>query len=152
MICAALQARLETVPQIGVVTGWEPLANTRAEFETYFKAPTLAYVLGWSITRESTAVGPYTMGKNLQLHQLVIRGYRALDNAAATEREFQDLIEAVTAALRLEETGKFNAGAIQVAPPQVRLVEPRLFGFGDGAALMHYAELGLEVAEAVTFG
>lgn len=149
-IRAGLKTRLETVASIGVVNDWEPLARTEPEFQRFFVAAGTAEVRGWTITRESTETKPYAMGRNLATHTMVVRGYQVVNNDASSEKAFQDLVEAVCAALRLEEVAKFG-GVVAVDPPQVRLVEPRMFGFGTGTLAVHYAELSQRVAEAAAY-
>jgi hypothetical protein len=147
-IRAALKTRLETVTDVGVVSDWEPYVSRDEDLQTYFKSDSLDYLCGWTITRESTQEQHHTMvRKNLSVHTMVLRGYRALDEVGQTEQAFQDLVEAVCAALRVEIAERFSGTVVMVDPPQVRIVEPRTFT----EALVHYAEIAVKVAAAVGY-
>ncbi len=145
-IRSAIQAAMQQVAAIGVVTDYEPLATRKEEFERYFKASTLAYVLGWTITRESTDERDATTEQNWSDHLIVIRGYRPIGTAGATEKDFQDLIEAVRVRLRTEQRDQLGGAATFVGPPKVRIAEPRDFA----GYLVHYCEITLRCGEAVS--
>jgi hypothetical protein len=144
-----IKAKLETVTNVGVVNDFEPHAARQEDFETYFRKPELGYILGWSITRESTTERDFVTEQNMAAHLMVIRGYRALETGGSTEKAFQDLIETVRVTLRKEQRdqlGLVNQGVVFVGPPQVRIVEPRMFG----GFLVHYCEITLVVQEDIS--
>lgn len=148
----AIKATLEGVAQIGVVTDFEPWATRREQFLTYFKSGPLAYLQGWTITRESSAEEKLSQERrNKRRHLMVIRGYRALDQDGSTEKAFQDLVETVCGALRAKELDQLpDAGvptALLVGPPSVRIAEARTFS----DFLVHYVEIIMPVTEEVTF-
>lgn len=152
MALADIRTRIKTVLEgvaaIGVVTDWEPLTTRREDFLTYFKASALAYMQGWTITREQTTERVRNQSRaNDRTHLMVIRGYRAIDNATASEKSFQALLEAVCDALRAEENGQLDGTADLVGPPVVRITEPREFS----GYLVHYAEIAFPATEAKTF-
>lgn len=147
-IRAALKTTLETVPAIGVVTAYEPLATRKEHFEAYFKHAALAYMQGWTITRESSAEMTRTQARtNDRRHLMVIRGYRALASQGASEAAFQDLVEAVSDALRAKENDQLGGTADLVGPPSVRIFEPRDFA----GYLVHYVEIVYPASEPKTF-
>jgi hypothetical protein len=76
----------------------------------------------------------------------VVRAYHAVDNAGASEKVLQDLVELVRAAIRAEEATCWTGLVQFVGHPQVRIFEARLFG----GVLVHYCELTLVVTEHVT--
>lgn len=146
-IRAGLKGALEDVPRIGLVTDYEPWARREEDFRRYFFDPALGYILGWSITRQATTEVDDTHDENTATHLMVIRGYRALADGAATEKDFQDLIETVRARLRLEQRARFGKICLAVGPPQVRTVEARLFA----DYLVHYVEITQQVQEAIGY-
>lgn len=144
-IRTALAAAVASVASVGVVTAFEPLATRREDFETYFKHASLAYIQGWTLTRESTDEREKDTEENWATHLFVIRGYRALGTDGSTETAFQDLVEAVRARLRREQRDQLGGEATFVGPPSVRIIEPRTFG----GYLVHYAEIAVRCTEAV---
>ena len=148
-IRAAIATALAAVPGVGVVNAWEPHVVREEDLRTFFVAPSLGYVLGWSITREATVetddeeYGGVAEVDGAQdvfedaAHRLVIRGYRAIDNKGATEESFQDLVEAIRDRLRQAMRAQYGDVTTQVEAPQVRVFEPREFA----GVLVHYVEL-----------
>ena len=145
-IRTALQAAMQTVSGVGIVTDYEPLAQRKEDFERFFKSSALAYVLGWTITRESTAERDADTEQNWSEHLLVLRGFRPVGTEGATEKAFQDLIETVRVRLRTEQRDQLGGTATFVGPPQVRIVEPRNFS----GYLVHYCEITLRCTELVS--
>jgi hypothetical protein len=98
---------------------------------------------GWTITREKTPA-VYRMNLHTERHhRFVLRGYYALDDGAASEKTFQDLLEAIEVAFRSNVT--LNDTAELAGPLQVERVTPVLFA----GVLCHFAELSLEAQELV---
>ena len=87
----ALAALLASVPDAGVVHSFEPYAKTQSEFAA-------AYV--WTTF-------------TLNAHTWRITGYMALDDGGATELVFDELVEAIRLAYRLDPT---LGGAAQLSP------------------------------------
>lgn len=142
---AALQAMLEGIADIGVVHGYERWAVSEQRFRELFLDGARNRICGWTITREATPEAYYTSGQSERQHVHVLRGVRSLDDGAQSETEFQDLLEAICAALRNDPTLAGTAEG-DSGPPQVRIVEPRLFH----GTLCHYAEItfvGREIME-----
>jgi hypothetical protein len=139
----ALATRIKTVANVGVVNDWEPYTTRDEDFAAFFKSGAL--LRGWTITRESTREDHLTMKDDWSAHLMVIRGYQGVDNDAASEKTFQDLVELVRAALRLEQTARLSGYANRVQHPQVRILEPRLFA----GVFVHYVEISLIVEEAL---
>jgi hypothetical protein len=103
---------------------------------------------GWTITRESTVETKRDQERvNSRRHLMVIRGYRALDQEGSTEKDFQDLVETVCAALRVKELDHLDGTALLVGPPSVRIAEIRTFS----DYLVHYVEITMPATEEVTF-
>lgn len=145
-IRAALKTTIETVPNVGIVNDFEPAVQREEDFKTYFLDPDLDYILGWSMTRETTTERDATYQSDFEDHLIVLRAYRAIDNAGASEKELQDLVELVRTAIRAEEATCWTGLVQFVGHPQVRIFEARLFG----AVLVHYCEVTVLVTEHVT--
>jgi hypothetical protein len=142
-IRTAIQGAMQEVPSVGIVNDFEPWARREEEFRRYFFDRPLEHIRGWTITRQATEEIDNTLDGNFSTHLMVIRGYRALADGASTERDFQDLIEAIRTRLRAEQYGHFGGVCTLVGPPQVRVVEVR--SFSD--YLVHYAEITVECME-----
>ncbi|WP_316978047.1 hypothetical protein [Shumkonia mesophila] len=101
-IRAAIKAKLESVPGIGLVHSYERYAHDQKAFRTLFE--TSGKVLGWLIRRVATRETSRTIGRHDVTHRWQIRGYMSLDDAAASEIAFDDLVEAGRDAFRADET------------------------------------------------
>lgn len=100
---------------------------------------------GWNVTRERTPATYRTNTQTERRHRFILRGYYALDDAAASEQTFQELVEAIEAVFRDADT---LAGTAEVAGPlQVERVVPVMFA----GVLCHHAELSIEAQELVSF-
>ena len=142
---------LEGVTGIGVVHDYERWAKDWSQFLTFFKSGSV--INGWTVTRTRTEERALCGNQNEQVHVFVIRGYYAVDDSAATEKTFQDLIETIRTTFRTNYT--LN-GACETTNPewgsmagksgiQADVIEPRMF-FG---VLCHYCELSLGAQELV---
>lgn len=145
-IRTALKATVETVANVGIVSEFEPAIQREEDLTTYFRDADLGYILGWSMTRETTTARDASTETDFEEHLIVLRAYRQVDNKGASEKALQDLVELVRAAIRAEEAGRWNDLVQFVGHPQVRIFEARLFG----AILVHYCEVTVLVTEHVT--
>lgn len=140
------KAILLTVPGIGVVHDYERWSIDWSKFIEQFRDPVSGKILGWTITREKSSE-KFTPGPGSQRdHTFVLRGHLGLQDAVASEKVFQDLIEAVCDTFRPKTTLNGTVQQIE-APLQVDLVEPRKFG----DVLCHYCELRQTVEELLAF-
>jgi hypothetical protein len=144
-IRAQIKTAMESVAGIGIVNDYEPLALRQEDFERFFRPPGESVVRGWSITREASSERDAVTELNLREHAMVLRGYQGLGADGLTEKAFQDLVELLCVRLRTEQRDQLSGEATLVAPPQVRIFEPRIFaGF-----LVHYVEVTLRCTELV---
>ncbi len=94
---SAIAARLRTVSGIGAVFDYERYAKTDKDFKELYGGD--SKLLGWHIRRvsrrESQANNEVDTGWE-------IRGFRSLNDASASEKEFDDLVDAVLDAFRAE--------------------------------------------------
>lgn len=144
-IIAEVNTILSAVAGIGKVHDYERWVADEAGFRTLFLAAD-GRLHGWTITREQSPARDKNVHAAERTHRIVLRGYMALKDDAASEKTFQDLVEAVFAAFLANR--KLNNKAIWSAPVSVRVVQHRRFG----GVLCHYAELVLDVIDyPVTF-
>jgi len=116
-------------------------AKTWEEYLSFFKSNGL--IKGWEITRDSTPEIKFTLNSNLRTHTMMIHGYYSVDDSAATEKTFQDIIEAIAAVFKANPT--LNGKAFSSDPLQVDSVGLAMFG----SVLCHVCELRLLVQEEV---
>jgi len=100
---------------------------------------------GWMITRTSTTEDRrFETDHNLRTYTFKIVGFYPLNDAKATEKTFQDLIEAICTTFRTNYN--LNGKCLDSDPPEVSVVENRMFG----SIVAHYAEIILRVKERIT--
>lgn len=112
----ALRTLIAAVPEVGVVHAFEPYAKTQTEFQAAYlwTVPGGGQQLrGWHIRRTATRERELGVGRTLNAHTWRVRGFMALDLGGATELEFDDLVEAIRRAYRLNPT---LGGAAQLSP------------------------------------
>ena len=136
---------LSGVTNIGKVYDYERWAADWNTFINLFKTTISGadQIRGWEIGRRSVTEGGETLGTNERKHTFTIRGYMGISDAAATEKTFNALIEAICAAFRVNPT--LNGSADLHQDVQVEVIEARTFG----GVLCHYAEMSLEADEIV---
>jgi len=135
-----IKSILSGVSGVGTkVHDYERYAKTWEEYLAFFKSDGL--IKGWTITRTSTPEVKSTTTTNMRTHTFLIRGYFSLDDSAATEKTFQNIIEAIATAFRVKPT--LNGKAFDSEPLQVDTVGSVMFG----SVLCHFCELRLLVQE-----
>lgn len=101
-IRAAIVATLQSVPDVGRVYDRERFAKNEKEFRDLYKAGDL--LLGWHVRRRATRESSDALGRWTVTHEWQVRGFRALDDAGASELAFDGLIEATRDAFRADES------------------------------------------------
>ena len=142
-IRTAIYNILSGITDIGKVYDYERWAADWSKFINLFKTTIsgVDQIRGWEIGRRSAGEKPFTIGLNLRDHGFVIRGYMRVNNASASEKTFNNLIEAVADAFRNNFT--LNGAAESHDYIQAVPIDFRVFG----NVLCHYAELSLNVHE-----
>ena len=138
-IRARIKSDLEAIEGIGVVHDYERWASDWGKFLDLMKDPVTQTIRGWTITRESSEGEREAPAEANRYPVYVVRGYWGLSDLNASERAFDDLVEAVQDALGADVT----LGGIvdHVEEPIVRALEPRMYG----SVLCHYAEIATKV-------
>lgn len=156
-IRTALKNVLTTIADIGAIHEYDRQTADPSTFISLFRSsdpaqPGKYYVQGWTITEEAISEELLTVGgatgQNLRTHRMVIKGYRSLDDSAASELTFLDLIESIQVKLRADvETNALNGVVLGTSgPAQVRKVAYWILG----DVLCHYAEITYDAVELVT--
>lgn len=140
LIRTEIKTILSGVSAVGTkVHEYERYAKTWEDYLAFFKSDGL--IKGWTITRTSTSEAKSTTTTNMRTHTFLIRGYFSLDDTAATELTFQDIIEDIATAFRTNP--RLNGKAFDCDPLQVDMVGLVMFG----SVLCHFCELRLLVQE-----
>lgn len=104
---AALKALIESIHQIGRVHAYQRYAREDSAFQALY-LHTLPngkkQLRGWQISHVAVAERFIDVGRVVNEHSWVIRGYLALDDAAATELTFDTLVEDIRTAVRADPT------------------------------------------------
>ena len=132
---------LSAVPAVGQVHDYERWSNDWNKFLALFQDPATKQILGWEITRVAAPTDKLDNIEELVAHNYVIQGYMGLNDALATEKTFQALIEAVKAAFRNQHT--LGGLCMDAGPLSLEICEARNFG----SVLCHYTKLTLPVSE-----
>lgn len=146
-ILADIKAKLAAVPGVGQVHDYSRLAVDWATYISRFKDSASGRIKGFEITR--TAVPEHLRGAFHRHHRFVLRGFLGFEDAAATDKIFQPLIEEVCAAFRKAAPGAAwlyqNGDAPGESCVQVTTIDERMFG----SVLCHYCEIQLSVTERI---
>lgn len=148
---AGLLALISAVPEVGRVHDYQRYARGEDAFRAHYMH-TLpdgsTQLRGWQISHVGVAERLVGLGRTLNEHSWVIRGYLALKDEDATELTFDDLVEAIRAAYRANPT----LGGVATGEPigdedgiQKRDAAPVMFC----GVLCHSALLTLQTREYV---
>lgn len=105
-IRGAIKTKIQTVPNIGIVHDYERFAAEQAKFRTLYLsgvAPNQR-IQGWHVRRVATRETYIALSRWVVRHEWRIRGFMAIDDADATEKLFDTLIEAIRDAFRAAPT------------------------------------------------
>ena len=143
-IRAAHKAKLLTVANIGVVNDYERYSKDQSALQAQYVAMIAGakQLRGWNIRRVKTQEkSPDVAGPSVVTHTWDFRGYMALDDSAASEKTFDDLIEAIRDAYRGDENlgGAVSTTVMEDGTAGVQVIEsvPVLFA----GVLCHSARL-----------
>lgn len=148
-IRAAILAKLQGVSGVGKVHDYERFAAREADFQALYKyevSSGVYRILGWHFYREATREVDLNNGEVRLLHAWRIQGFMGFDDADASGKLFDDLIETIRAAFRTDRTLGGLVDDIKdmnqeegPAGVQVDAIEPVMFA----GALCHRARLSL---------
>ncbi len=148
-IRAAIKAKLQGVAGIGQVHDYERYSKTEKEMQDSYRTEVSAGVfriLGWNFYRLATPERDLDLGEVRRLHTWKITGYMSLDDADASGKLIDDLVELIATAFRNDRTlgglvidlknmdNEFGESGVQV-----EAIEPVMFA----GVLCHRAQLAL---------
>lgn len=99
-----IRLKLAAVASIGKVHDYERYSARDADFVTLYKDVTSGRIRGWNFYREATREVDLDNGQVRRLHTWRITGFMSIDDADATGKIFDDLVEAVATAFRTDRT------------------------------------------------
>ncbi|MBF0416991.1 MAG: hypothetical protein HQL86_01925 [Magnetococcales bacterium] len=124
----AIIARLEEIPEIGIVHDHQPYIKSEQELRALYVDDGL--LLGWYVRRIATKEQAGAIGQWIETHTWMIWGVMALGDQGGSEIEFDGLIEQIRDAFREDQ----DLGGVvaltathEVAGIQVEKSEPVLF-------------------------
>lgn len=139
----AIKNKVAGVSGVANVYDYMRFASHQTAFETLFKSGTTLH--GWMVTRRTMPSSVDTRDTTIRAHGFKIIGLYGVDDATASEKTFDGLVEAICNAFDADAD---LGGLVHVsAPAQVAVIEHRMF-FGN---LCHYAEIDLQPKEQVSF-
>lgn len=143
---AAIVALMASVPDMGLVHDEEQYAATQARFADLYLVDVgngVRQLRGWFVRRTGTQEREINLGRTLNVHSWDLHGFTALDSAASSGKAFDERIEALRQAWRLDPT---LGGAVEPGPlgdrtgVQVAEVLPVMFA----GVLCHKARLQVQ--------
>ncbi len=144
-IRAALVAALKTVPGTGVIYDYDryPALNEVGAFLALFRDEATKLIMGWELTR----IGIPTIVRDANdiykvTHSYQLKGYYSLQDAKASEKFFNTLVDAIIQ--KLIDIKVPNEQGLHI--PKAPLIAHKMFG----DTLCHYAEIQWPVSEIVT--
>jgi len=141
-ILAEIKTIVSAVSGIGAVHDYERSSRSPAEWLDMMTAG--GKINGWTISREATESDWEYITTNRLRHVFRIKGCYAVDDAAASEKTFQALTDAVRKAFNGKET--LNGDALLSGPCQIDFVGIREIA-PDSGYYLHVAELTLTAEE-----
>ena len=139
-IRTAIADKLRAVPDIGRVHEYERYARNDSGFAALYRSG--EQIRGWYVRLVGARETSPAIGRHVSDHDWQIRGVMALQDESATELQFDDLVEAIAAAFRADETlGDVVATTILPARAGIQLIDssPAMFA----GTLCHFTRLGL---------
>lgn len=145
-ILSDIKTNMLAVTNIGNVHDYVRWHKDWPQMLTMFKVTTpVAALKFWDISRIATPEQNKVSKENARQYSFRIRGFMSLDDSAATEKTFQELLEAVCTKFRNKPT--FSGTVVDVQPVQINSVSHAMVG----DVLCHMAECTLIVEDEITW-
>jgi len=132
---------LSAVPAVGKTYDYERWAVDWGKFINLFKDTASGTIRGWEICRSNMHSVKIDVIEESRDHGYTIKGYLAVNDALASEKTFNGLIEAICNAFKGNHT--LGGTCCDSGPVSAETIDTRSFG----SVLCHYAELKLPVNE-----
>lgn len=143
---SSIKATMGEISNIGKVHDYQRLFLDLPAMFAQFKTTVggVEQIRGWCITREATKAKTQQAKKGImRSYEFVIRGYMAIDDSTATEKEFQVLVENILDTF--DATPDLFGTAWDLAPAELEILETHRFG----SVLCHFARIRLRVYKPV---
>jgi hypothetical protein len=134
-----LQGQIQGIPDIGVVHNYHRYTDNAADLRALFKFR--SGIRGWTITRESAAIGGGGGQTYSRDHGIVIRGYHQVQDGQASELTFQALCDLIVE--KVEDDPRLGGNAQGSSPIEIRRITHVMFG----GVLCHHAEMFMTAKE-----
>lgn len=103
-IRSAIVLKMNGIANIGQVHDYERFAKREADFKALFEwAGPPKQIRGWIVRRITKTERSEALGRVAVTNEWQIRGYMSFDDASASEKTFDDLVEAIADAFRADE-------------------------------------------------
>lgn len=99
-----IRLKLVGVTGIGQVHDYERFSARDADFQALYKDGATNRIKGWNFYREATRELDLDNGEVRRVHTWRIAGFMSFDDADASGKIFDDLVEAVATAFRTDRT------------------------------------------------
>ena len=145
-----IHKQISSIPDIGQVHDYSRYSGSNTEYRNLFKYQRKGQkknvtLRGWMFSREA-APAVATEGNVFErVHAWTIRGYQQVEDAQASEREFQDNVDLVME--KFEDDFWLEKGAVRVAHRTTPITAVRIIHVTYAGVLCHYAELTWSVVE-----
>lgn len=144
----AITAKLQSVDNIGIVHGFQRYTRNDNKFRTLYEVD--GSVHGWTVRRIGFSEVAYTATVNLVKTRWRIEGVRSLNDEAATEIAFDELVDLISDVFRSDQTlggAVVSTGNRDEAPIQLEDAGPAMFA----GVLCHQARLALTTEHYVSY-
>lgn len=142
---ARIVTELNMVQGIGQV--YDHLLYIRTEADEKAKLVKNGVLNVWLVTREGQQLVDAVDDESVtERHpKMLVQGFYALDEEAASEATFDALVDAVVAQLNADrrQTSNFGQTVRECDPPQLRLSDQRIYGVSE--VLCHHCEIEIDI-------
>lgn len=98
----AIVAAMGTIIDIGPVHNYERYAKNHQGLKTFYEYQN--QIRGWHVRRIGRLESSPSLGRHVVKQRWRIRGYMSLDDAGQSELAFDDLLDAIVAVFRADDT------------------------------------------------
>ncbi|URX63257.1 hypothetical protein KR767_04090 [Luteibacter anthropi] len=149
-IRSAIVAKIQSIPDVGVVHAYERYATAMDKLKSLYVAPGGDRLLGWFVRRQAIAESSANGRARIVDTTWRVQGVMALNDSDRSELLFDDLIEALRDAFRIDTTlgGLCKAPIPAGEPAGLQLIDAGTVMFAG--VLCHGARLALRTHHLVT--
>ena len=139
---AQILATMLAIMDIGRVHDWERVLRSQADLLNALTATIEGetVVRGWTIRRETTPTDQDSHATMRRMHHYRIRGLMQVDDANASEKVFQDLVESIYQAFRDDHNlggTCITSDPLQIEAVDYEEIENEVFHWADLLLVVH---------------